>query len=256
MPTSVPSANPSATPAAGADRAMLNLSGVIAGYGGFDILHGVDLQVHEGEIVTVVGPNGSGKSTVFKAIYGLITVRSGEVSFQGQDITSIGPQALLRSGMAMVPQLSTVFPSLTVHDNLELGMYVVRDKARVRARIDDVFDLFPKLAERRTQLAGTLSGGERRSLEIGRSLMLEPSMILMDEPSVGLSPILAQQMFAQLDELRDAAGITFLLVEQNARSALQLADRGYVIQRGMVSHAGTGSALLADDEVRRAFLGG
>lgn len=235
---------------------MLALTRVVAGYGGFDILHGVDLEVRKGEIVAIVGPNGSGKSTVFKAIYGLIKVRLGEVWFEGQNVTSRGPQELLRAGIAMVPQLSTVFPSMSVYENLELGMYLVRDKARVKRRIDDILELFPRLAERRTQGAGTLSGGERRALEIGRSLMLDPRMILMDEPSVGLSPILARKMFEQLQDLRKAAGITFLVVEQNARSALEISDRGYVIQRGRVSHTGTGSALLRDEEVRQSFLGG
>jgi ABC-type branched-subunit amino acid transport system ATPase component len=256
MPTSVreTSSAPDSSVAPGA--VMLEASGVIAGYGGFDILHGVDLEVRRGEIVSVVGPNGSGKSTVFKAIYGLINVRQGKVVFEGQDVTAMGPQELLRAGMAMVPQLSTIFPSLNVYENLELGMYLVRDKGRVKARIKEIFDLFPRLAERRAQYAGTLSGGERRALEIARSLMLDPRMILMDEPSVGLSPILTKAMFQQLRDLRGEAGITFLLIEQNARSALELADRGYVIQRGLVSHAGTGEALLGDDEVRRAFLGG
>ena len=239
-----------------AGEAMLSLSGVVAGYGGFDILHGIDLHVNRGEIVTVVGPNGSGKSTVFNAIYGLINMRRGEIVFQREKVTSMGPQDLLKRGLAMVPQLSTIFPFLSVYENLELGMYLVRDKSRVRARIQEIFELFPRLAERRSQHAGTLSGGERRALEIGRSLMLEPRMILMDEPSVGLSPILVKRMFQQLRELRDTAGLTFLLIEQNARSALELADRGYVIQRGLVSHTGTGASLLADDEVRRSFLAG
>jgi len=234
---------------------MLALKGVVAGYGGFDILHGIDLEVRKGEIVSIVGPNGSGKSTVFKAIYGLINIRLGEVLFENQNVTSMSPQDLLRTGVAMVPQLSTIFPSMSVYENLELGMYLIGDKARVRKRIEEILTLFPRLAQRRAQYAGTLSGGERRALEIGRSLMLNPRMILMDEPSVGLSPILAKDMFAQLSELR-AAGITFLLIEQNARSALELADRGYVIQRGLVSHTGTGLALLSDDEVRRSFLGG
>ena len=231
------------------------LRGVVAGYGGFDILHGIDLEVRKGEIVSIVGPNGSGKSTVFKAIYGLINIRLGEVVFEHHNVTSMSPQDLLRTGIAMVPQLSTIFPSMTVYENLELGMYLVRDKARIKTRIEEILSMFPRLAKRRTQYAGTLSGGERRALEIGRSLMLNPRMILMDEPSVGLSPILARDMFQQLRELREA-GITFLLIEQNARSALELADRGYVIQRGLVSHTGTGLALLGDDEVRRSFLGG
>lgn len=235
---------------------MLSLKGVVAGYGGFDILHGVDLEVCRGEIVAIVGPNGSGKSTVFKAVYGLIKVRLGEVLFEKHDINSKRPEDLLRTGIAMVPQLSTIFPAMSVYENLELGMYLVRDKKQVKRRIDEILSLLPRLAERRNQNAGTLSGGERRALEIGRSLMLNPRMILMDEPSVGLSPILAKDMFNQLRELRAAAGITFLLIEQNARSALELADRGYVIQRGVVTHTGTGSALLGDDEVRRSFLGG
>ena len=254
MPISVPEANPDGS-ALRKGEVMLALQGVVAGYGGFDILHGIDLEVRKGEIVSIVGPNGSGKSTVFKAIYGLISIRLGDVVFEGQNVTSMSPQDLLRTGVAMVPQLSTIFPSMSVYENLELGMYLIRDKARVRKRIDEILTLFPRLAQRKAQYAGTLSGGERRALEIGRSLMLNPRMILMDEPSVGLSPILAKDMFEQLRELR-AAGITFLLIEQNARSALELADRGYVIQRGRVSHTGTGLALLSDDEVRRSFLGG
>lgn len=254
MPTSVPEPSPDGS-VLHKGEVMLALKGVVAGYGGFDILHGIDLEVRKGEIVSIVGPNGSGKSTVFKAIYGLINIRLGEVVFEHQNVTSMSPQDLLRSGIAMVPQLSTIFPLMTVYENLELGMYLVRDKALVKKRIDEILGIFPRLATRRAQYAGTLSGGERRALEIGRSLMLNPRMILMDEPSVGLSPILARDMFEQLRELK-AAGITFLLIEQNARSALELADRGYVIQRGLVSHTGTGLALLGDDEVRRSFLGG
>lgn len=254
MPTSGPETSPDGSALRKGD-VMLALRGVVAGYGGFDILHGIDLEVRKGEIVSIVGPNGSGKSTVFKAIYGLINIRLGEVVFEHHNVTSMSPQDLLRTGIAMVPQLSTIFPSMTVYENLELGMYLVRDKARIKTRIEEILSMFPRLAKRRTQYAGTLSGGERRALEIGRSLMLNPRMILMDEPSVGLSPILARDMFQQLRELREA-GITFLLIEQNARSALELADRGYVIQRGLVSHTGTGLALLGDDEVRRSFLGG
>jgi ABC-type branched-subunit amino acid transport system ATPase component len=235
---------------------LLRLEGVVGGYGGFDILHGVDLEVHPGEIVCIVGPNGSGKSTVFKATYGLISMRSGSVYFRGADVTGSRPEDLLRSGMAMVPQLSTVFPDMTVYDNLELGMYVEKDRSRIASRIDDIFDLFPRLAERRSQHAGSLSGGERRALEIGRSLMLDPTMVLMDEPSVGLSPKIVGEVFDQIIELRDTAGITFLMVEQNARSALAIADRGYVIERGRATHTGTGRELLEDPEVRRAFLGG
>ena len=235
--------------------AMLSLEDVTAGYGGSDILHGITLEVRRSEIVSVVGPNGSGKSTVFKAIYGLIPVRTGDVRLSGEDIVKAGPQELLRAGVALVPQLSTVFPDMSVKDNLELGMYLVRDKKRVKQRVDEVFDLFPRLLDRRSQNAGLLSGGERRALEIGRSLMLDPKLVLMDEPSVGLSPVLVREVFQQLQDLRNEAGITFLLIEQNARSALELSDWGYVIERGRVTYSGTGSDLLEDAEVRRAFLG-
>jgi len=236
-------------------RPLLDVRGLHAGYRGVDILHGVDLSVAEGEIVCVVGPNGSGKSTVFKALYGMIDVSQGSVLFDGKDITSAGPQELLATGIALVPQQPAIFPGMTVYENIELGMYLERDKTKTRARVDEVFELFPKLAARRKQLAGTLSGGERRALEIGRSLMLRPKLVLMDEPSVGLSPVLVREVFEQLRSLRDAAGLTFLLIEQNAKSGLELSDRGYVIERGRVTHTGSGAELLADDEVRRAFLG-
>ncbi|OZM70441.1 ABC transporter ATP-binding protein [Amycolatopsis antarctica] len=234
---------------------LLEVRGVRAGYKGVDILHGVDLVVHEGEIVCVVGPNGSGKSTVFKAVYGLIDVREGSVLMAGKDITSYGPQQLLTSGIALVPQLPAIFPGMTVYENIELGMYLERDKKKIRHRVDEVFDLFPKLAARRKQQAGTLSGGERRALEIGRSLMLKPRLVLMDEPSVGLSPILVREVFEQLRSLRDETGLTFLIIEQNARSGLELSDRGYVIERGRVTYSGAGGELLADAEVRKTFLG-
>ena len=242
-------------PAAGSGRPLLEVRGLRAGYRGVDILHGVDLVVNSGEIVCVVGPNGSGKSTVFKAIYGLIDVREGSVSMDGQDITSFGPQQLLTAGIALVPQQPAIFPAMTVYENIELGMYLERDRTKVRARIAEVFELFPKLAARRKQQAGTLSGGERRALEIGRSLMLKPRLVLMDEPSVGLSPILVREVFQQLRELRDAAGLTFLMIEQNARSGLELSDRGYVVERGRVTYSGAGEQLLADAEVRKTFLG-
>jgi len=257
MPTSVPEPNADGTTAvSGSETPTLELCGLVAGYGGDDILHGVDLVAYDREIVCVVGPNGSGKSTVFKSVYGLIPLKRGSVVFQGTDVTGQSPQHLLRSGVAMVPQLSTIFPLLTVQENLELGMYVVRDKPRIRRRVDEILDLFPRLAARRSQDAGTLSGGERRALEIGRSLMLDPRLLLMDEPSVGLSPKLVREVFEQLVELRDNVGITLVLIEQNARTALQMADRGYVIERGRVTYQGTGEALLADPDVRRAFLGG
>jgi ABC-type branched-subunit amino acid transport system ATPase component len=256
MPTSEPDTTTSGGRGADDADAVLAVRDVYAGYAGFDILHGVSLHVGKGEIVCVVGPNGSGKSTVFKAIYGLIGVRQGDILFQGEDISNRRPQQLLQTGIAMVPQQPSVFHAMTVRENLELGMYLVRDKQRIKERIEHVFELFPRLADRRSQNAGTLSGGERRALEISRALMLDPTLVLMDEPSVGLSPILVRGVFEQIAELREQAGLTFLLIEQNARSGLELCDRGYVLDQGRIAYADTGSALLADEEVRRAFLGG
>ncbi|GAA1559965.1 ABC transporter ATP-binding protein [Kribbella lupini] len=238
------------------DGDILTAHDVHAGYGGFDILQGITLAVPRHQITCIVGPNGSGKSTAFKAIYGLIKIRLGTVDFEGQNITGQRPQDLLKLGIAMLPQLSTVFPGLTVEENLALGMYVVRDKRRIKARIDEIFDLFPRLRERRRQHASTLSGGERRALEIGRTLMLDPRLVLLDEPSVGLSPNLVSEVFAQLVELKEETGISVLMVEQNAKSALSISDLGYVIQRGRVSHTGSGAELLGDPEVRHSFLGG
>ena len=235
---------------------ILRVEGVWGGYGGLDILQGIDLVARRGEITCIVGPNGSGKSTVFKAVYGLIDIRQGEVHFNGIETTGRSPRNLLKLGMAMLPQLSTVFPTMTVEENLELGMYVVRDKRKVNRRVNEIFDLFPRLRERRRQHASTLSGGERRALEIGRSLMLEPSLLLLDEPSVGLSPKIVHEVFEQLVDLKQNAGISVLMVEQNAKSALSISERGFVVQRGRVTHSGRGQELLDDPEVRAAFLGG
>lgn len=235
---------------------ILEVRDLVAGYDGVTILHGLSLRVGAGEIVCVVGPNGSGKSTLFKAVFGLIGVQSGEVLFEGTPVGGVGPQALLRRGVALVPQLSSVFPQMTVQENLELGTFIARDRSLTAMRIDEVFGLFPRLAERRRQLAGTLSGGERRAVEIGRALMLRPRLLLMDEPSVGLSPVLVREVFEQLRRLRREAGLSFLLIEQNARSGLELSDRGYVIDQGRVAYEGDGDSLLGDPEVRRAFLGG
>ncbi|MDH3463922.1 MAG: ABC transporter ATP-binding protein [Acidimicrobiia bacterium] len=235
---------------------LLTVRDIYAGYLDFDILHGVDLEVHRGEIVCVIGPNGAGKSTVFRAIYGLIPVRRGTVTFKGTDISDYSPQEVLRSGIAIVPQLRSVFPQMTVFENLEMGMYVERDKARVKERIEVILDLFPRLAERRNQQIGTMSGGEQRMLEIGRSLLLEPDMVLMDEPSAGLAPSITKAIFEHIRRLNSEIGLTILMIEQNARQGLEASHRGYVLELGANSYEGTGQELIANDEVRRAFLGG
>ena len=237
-------------------RPLLDAQDIYAGYQDFDILKGISLHVAPGEIVCVIGPNGAGKSTVFKALYGFISVRQGRVLFDGQDITKARPQEVLRAGVAMVPQLRSVFPQMTVFENLEMGMYLERDKARIRKRIDDVYDLFPRLAERAKQLAGTMSGGEQRMLEIGRALMLEPKLLMMDEPSAGLSPLIAKMIMKQVKRLNKELGLTVLMIEQNARQGLQASDRGYVLELGKNTYEGTGQELLDNPEVRRSFLGG
>ena len=242
---------------AATERPLLEVRDMSAGYyTGHDVIHNIDLEVAEGEIVCVIGPNGAGKSTVFRAIYGLAEVRSGRVICGGVDITNIAPQDALRTArMAMVPQLRSVFPQMTVHENLELGMYLEPDKARVQERIDYVYGLFPRLARRSRQDAGTMSGGEQRMLEIGRSLMHEPRIVLMDEPSAGLAPIVTRQVFGAIRQLNHEIGLTVLMIEQNARQGLETSHRGYVLEMGRNSHQGSASELLADPEVRRAFLG-
>ena len=239
-------------------RPLLEVRRLRAGYHpGHDIITGMDLEVARGEIVCVIGPNGAGKSTVFKAIYGLAPVRSGRVLCEGRDITRIAPQDALRTaGIAIVPQLRSLFAQMTVHENLELGMFLERDRARVRERIEYVYSLFPRLAERARQAAGTMSGGEQRMLEIGRSLMYEPRMVLMDEPSAGLAPIISRQVFEAISRLNRDIGLTVLMIEQNARQGLEASHRGYVLEMGRVSYQGPSEQLLADPHVRRAFLGG
>ena len=240
-----------------AGRPLLEVREVSAGYyAGHNVIHDINLEVAPGEIVCVIGPNGAGKSTVFRAIYGLAEVRAGQVLCDGRDITDIAPQEALRTArMAMVPQLRNLFPQMTVHENLELGMYLERDKVRVRERIEYVYGLFPKLAERSRQAAGTMSGGEQRMVEIGRALMHEPRLVLMDEPSAGLAPIVTRQVFEAIRRLNREIGLTVLMIEQNARQGLEASHRGYVLEMGRNSYQGPARELLADLEVRRAFLG-
>ena len=235
---------------------LLEVRDVFAGYLDFDILQGTNLEVHPGEIVCVIGPNGAGKSTVFRAVYGLLRVRKGNVFLDGDDITNFTPQDVLRSGIAIVPQLRSVFPQMTVYENLEMGMFVETDKSRIRRRIDMVLDLFPRLAERTSQRVHTMSGGEQRMLEIGRALLLEPKLLMMDEPSAGLAPSITKQIFGHIKRLNKEIGLTILMIEQNARQGLETSDRGYVLELGQNSFEGTGQELIENPEVRRAFLGG
>jgi len=238
-------------------RPLLRIKDVYAGYtADTDILKGVNLEVRPGEIICVIGPNGAGKSTVFKAVYGFLKVRQGKVIFDGHDITENTPQQNLRAGISNVPQLRSLFPQMTVYENLEMGMYIERDKQRIAQRIEYVLDIFPRLAERRKQMAGTMRGGEQRMLEIGRALMLEPKLVLMDEPSAGLAPLIVRMIFDNVRRLNEELGLTVLMIEQNARQGLEISHRGYVLELGENSYQGTGQELLNSDEVRRAFLGG
>ena len=216
----------------GAQAPLLQVEDLYAGYQDFDILKGISLHVNPGEIVCVIGPNGAGKSTVFKAIYGFVKVRKGRILFDGQEITNWRPQDVLRAGISIVPQLHSIFPQMTVMENLEMGMYLETDKQRIRERIEYVLDLFPRLKERRNQMAGTLSGGERRMLEIGRALLLEPKMVMMDEPSAGLAPLITRVIFENILRLNQEIGLTVLMIEQNARQGLEISHRGYVLELG------------------------
>ena len=237
------------------DGALLVAEGLVAGYGRIDILHGVSLDVRPGELVAVIGPNGAGKSTAFKTIVGFLTPRNGRVVFNGDSIVGLRPDLVLRRGLAYVPQGRIVFPQMTVLENLEMGAYIERDAGRIAASLDRVFGLFPILAERRRQKAGTMSGGEQQMVAIGRALMTSPRLILLDEPSLGLSPKFVTLIFDKLVEMK-RAGFTLMIVEQNAARALAIADRGYVLELGRNRFEGPGRTLLDDPEVKRLYLGG
>ena len=226
---------------------------LVAGYvPGVDILRGCTLELHDGEIVGVIGPNGAGKSTFVKAMFGLLAIRSGSLRFRGEDITHATPHKLVAKGIGYVPQVANVFPSLTVNENLEMGTYL--RPREFRRRVETIDALFPRVAERRKQRAGSLSGGERQMLAMARALMMDPQVLFLDEPSAGLSPVFQDQVF---DRVRDinAGGVAIVMVEQNARHCLQIAHRGYVLDQGKNAHTGTGSDLLHDPKVIELYLG-
>jgi ABC-type branched-subunit amino acid transport system ATPase component len=235
--------------------ALLRVEALNAGYGKIQILHGVALEVAQGEIVTIIGPNGAGKSTAFKAIVGLIHPTQGRVVFEAKEITGKRPDEILRLGLAYVPQGRIVFPQMTVLENLEMGGYLEQDSKKLKAAVERVYTLFPILKERRRQKAGTMSGGEQQMVAIARALMTSPKLILLDEPSLGLSPKFVALIFEKLLEMK-RAHYTLMIVEQNAAKALSVADRGYVLELGRNRFEGTGQALLADPEVKRLYLGG
>ncbi len=241
--------NPSIEP----DGNILEIRNLVAGYGKSEVLLGVSMEIRAGEIVTLVGANGAGKSTTLRSIFGLTDIRSGAVKFKGRDITGLRSYHAVGLGLAFVPQERSVFPSLSVYENLEMGGYTL-SRQKVQENIEKVFTRFPRLRERRGQQAGTLSGGERQMLAVGRGLMTDPELLMLDEPSLGLAPKIVEVVFEQI-QLIHASGTTVFLVEQNARRALSIAHRAYVLELGRVRHQGTGEELLNNREVQRAYLG-
>ena len=235
-------------------QTLLKVSGLQVAYGGIEAVKGVDFEVHEGELVSLIGSNGAGKTTTMKAITGTLPLAGGDIEYLGQSIKGQGPWDLVKQGLAMVPEGRGVFTRMSITENLLMGAYTRGDKAGIAEDVEKVFTIFPRLRERKDQLAGTMSGGEQQMLAMGRALMSRPKLLLLDEPSMGLSPIMVDKVFEVVRDVY-AQGVTILLVEQNASRALALADRGYVMESGVISMTGAGADLLADPKVRAAYLG-
>jgi len=235
--------------------AMLEVKNLEVYYGVICALKGISFEVNEGEIVSLIGANGAGKTTMMQSVVGIIPKRSGTVMFNGQDITKTPCHKIVQLGMTQVPEGRRIFQELTVYENLMMGAYTVKDQQQFKTELESVFERFPRLAERRNQIAGTLSGGEQQMLAMSRALMIKPKLLMLDEPSMGLAPILVDQIFEIIKELHKA-GTTILLVEQNASKALEIADRAYVLETGSITLSGTGRELANSDEVRKAYLGG
>ena len=233
---------------------LLKVSGLKVAYGGIQAVKGVDFEVRQGELVTLIGSNGAGKTTTMKAITGLLPLKEGEIQYLGASIKGRGPWDLVKQGLAMVPEGRGVFTRMTITENLQMGAHIRRDKAGIAEDMDKVFTIFPRLKERKDQLAGTMSGGEQQMLAMGRALMSRPKVLLMDEPSMGLSPIMVDKIFEVVRDVH-VQGVTILLVEQNASRALEIADRGYVMESGIISMSGDAKAMLDDPKVRAAYLG-
>jgi branched-chain amino acid transport system ATP-binding protein len=234
---------------------MLRIRGLISGYGKSEVLRGVSLDVKKGQIVTIIGPNGAGKTTLFRTIFGLLPVRKGELLFEEEDLSRLRPLARLRKGIALVPQGRMVFPYLTVLENMEMGAYTVADATQIRERMEECYRLFPVLRERRSQRAGTLSGGEQQMLVIARALMSKPRFLMLDEPSLGIAPRLVKEIFKTIHTINQNADTTIALVEQNASIALKVAHFGYVIEGGQVKMSGPTQELVNDERVKHTYLG-
>ena len=235
-------------------KTLLKVTGLKVSYGGIQAVKGVDFEVHEGELVSLIGSNGAGKTTTMKAITGTLPINAGEIEYLGKSIKGQGPWDLVKQGLAMVPEGRGVFTRMTIIENLQMGAYIRNDKADILTDMDKVFTIFPRLKERRDQLAGTMSGGEQQMLAMGRALMSRPKVLLLDEPSMGLSPIMVDKIFEVIRDVY-AQGVTVLLVEQNASRALGIANRGYVMESGIVTMGGDAKQMLNDPKVRAAYLG-
>ena len=233
---------------------LLKVKGLKVAYGGIQAVKGVDFEVREGELVSLIGSNGAGKTTTMKAITGILPINDGDIEYLGKSIRGQGPWDLVKQGLAMVPEGRGVFARMTITENLQMGAYIRNDKAGIAEDIEKVFTIFPRLRERKDQLAGTMSGGEQQMLAMGRALMSRPKVLLLDEPSMGLSPIMVDKIFEVVRDVY-AQGVTILLVEQNASRALAIADRGYVMESGVVTMNGDAKAMLSDPRVRAAYLG-
>ncbi|CAN5698653.1 ABC transporter ATP-binding protein [soil metagenome] len=233
---------------------LLKVSSLKVGYGGIQAVKGVDFEVREGELVSLIGSNGAGKTTTMKAITGTLPINGGEIEYMGKSIKGQGPWDLVKQGLAMVPEGRGVFTRMTIIENLQMGAYIRNDKPEIAADMDKVFTIFPRLKERKDQLAGTMSGGEQQMLAMGRALMSRPKVLLLDEPSMGLSPIMVDKIFEVIKDV-SAQGVTVLLVEQNASRALGIANRGYVMESGLITMSGDAREMLSDPKVRAAYLG-
>ncbi len=235
-------------------KTLLKIKGLKVAYGGIQAVKGVDFEVNEGELVSLIGSNGAGKTTTMKAITGSLPINDGDIEYLGKSIRGQGPWDLVKQGLAMVPEGRGIFTRMTILENLQMGAYIRDDKAEILVDIDKVFTIFPRLKERKDQLAGTLSGGEQQMLAMGRALISRPKVLLLDEPSMGLSPIMVDKIFEVIRDVY-AQGVTILLVEQNASRALAIADRGYVMDSGLITMTGEGKTMLTDPKVRAAYLG-
>jgi len=232
---------------------LLTAERVVSGYGDMEVLHGVDLTVNAGEIVTIIGPNGAGKSTLMKTIFGLLKPKAGQITFESKDIIGMSPDRVVRCGLAYVPQVENVFPSMTIQENLEMGAFTLRGD--LRGRLHRIYELFPVLGARRKARVGRMSGGERQMVAMGRALMLDPKLLMLDEPSAALAPNLTASIFDRIVAINEA-GITILIVEQNAKDSLKLSDRGCVLAGGLKCFDDSGPALLANEDIGRLYLGG